>query len=94
MGKIVTGGLLLVGVAGGIALALAARISRESGKSFPDSLREVPERCRHCLVEMQTRARQAVASGRQAAREKEEEIDSFLHEDGYPGAPDPPPVAT
>lgn len=78
MRKICTGCLVIVGLGAGVVLALAFRSSRETGKGFLQCLMEMPADARRYAEDLRGRAEQAVASGRQAAVEKQSEIDAVL----------------
>lgn len=85
MRKICTGFLVIVGLGVGVALALVYRSSRDTGKGLLESLRGMPADARRYAEDLRGRAQQAVASGRQAAAEKELEIETVLA--GDPRAP-------
>ena len=78
MRKICAGCLVIVGLGAGVALALAYRSSRDSGQGFLRSLRAMPADAKRYAGDLRVRAQQAVASGRQAAADKESEIDTVL----------------
>jgi hypothetical protein len=69
---------VIVGICLGLALALAYRSSKGSGKTFPQFLQGMPAYARRYAEDLRGRAEEAVASGRQAAVEKEMEIDTVL----------------
>ncbi len=69
---------MLLALAAGGAAALAYRISQETGKGFVPALQDVPAEARRYYEDVRCRAQTALATGRQAAREKEEEIESVL----------------
>ena len=73
-----TGCLVIVGLAAGVGLALACRNSREAGKGLLESVQEIPAHARRYAEDLRGRAQQAVVSGRQAAFEKEAEIETVL----------------
>jgi hypothetical protein len=78
MAKFVVGLTLVVGATLGTAAALAYRISQETGKSFTEALNEVPAEAERYWEEFRQRGTEAVAAGREAAREKQQEIDQQL----------------
>jgi gas vesicle protein len=80
MGKFMFG-LAVVGAAAiGAAAALAYRISQETGKSFTESINEVPAEAERYMEEMFARGREAYDAGRAAAAEKQAEIEKRLGE--------------
>ena len=78
MAKFVVGLALVAGAAVGTAAALAHRISRETGKSFTEALNEVPAEAERYWEELRARGIEAVAAGREAAHEKQQEIEQQL----------------
>lgn len=66
--------------AAGSAVALAYRISKETGRSFPDALGEVPAEAHRYWEELRARSSEAYEAGKQAAREKQTEIEEQLDE--------------
>jgi hypothetical protein len=78
MGKLSTSLGLATVVAAGSAAYLAYRISRETGKSFAQALGEVPAEAERYWEELRVRGSEAVQAGREAAREKQAEIDQEL----------------
>ena len=78
MAKFVVGLTLLAGAALGTAAALAYRISQETGKSFTEALNEVPAEAERYWEELRQRGMEAVAAGREAALEKQQEIEQQL----------------
>lgn len=81
MRRICTGCLMIIGIAAGVILALAYRSSKDTGKGLVQSLKEMPAGARRRAEDVRTRAQQAVASGRQAAAEKELEIEAVMSGD-------------
>lgn len=88
MRRTCTGGLVIIGVGAGLLLALAYRNSRDTGKGLLQSLKEMPATIRQRAEELRGRAEQAVDSGRQAAVEKEFEIETVLTGDLHAPAED------
>jgi|WetSurMetagenome_2_1015567.scaffolds.fasta_scaffold540575_2 hypothetical protein len=78
MSKALTGCFLLVGLAGGAAFALAYRISRDTGKDLPEAFKAIPSEFRRCVDDVRGRVLEAVSVGRQAAAEKQREIQDLL----------------
>lgn len=78
MGKLMTGLGLVAGAAAGAATLLAYRISQESGKSMVEAFSEVPAEAERYLEELRTRGSEALQAGREAAREKQAEIDQQM----------------
>jgi hypothetical protein len=70
---------LLLGMAVGGALLMAYRVSRETGKSFPDAIMEVPGEAMRVYDDIRTRTTEAVKTGRQAYREKQSEVEARMH---------------
>lgn len=87
MRKMCTGCLVLVGLGAGVVLALAYRRSKDTGEGVLQSLKAMPADARRYAEELRGRVQQAVASGRQAAVEKESEIDTVLTGDMRTPAP-------
>jgi hypothetical protein len=78
MGKLTSGlGLVALAAAGG-AFLLAYRISQESGKGLVESFSEVPAEAERYLEELRARGAEAFQAGREAAREKQSEIDEQM----------------
>jgi hypothetical protein len=78
MARCVRATLVVAGLLGGVAVALAYRISRESGKDLTEAFTMIPAELRRRVDEVRGRAMEALASGRRAATEKEQEIAAFL----------------
>lgn len=78
MGKLTMGLALATGAVAGATAFLAYRISQETGKSFIESLSEVPAEAERYLEELRVRSEEAFEAGREAAREKSAEIDEQL----------------
>ena len=78
MGKIVVGLTVLAGAALGTAAALAYRISQETGKSFTEALNEVPAEAERYWEEFRQRGMEAVSAGREAAQQKQHDIEQQL----------------
>jgi hypothetical protein len=78
MGRLTTGLGLMAGAAAAAALLLAYRISQESGKTLVEALSEVPAEAERYIEELRTRGTEAFQAGREAAREKQAEIDQQL----------------
>jgi hypothetical protein len=78
MGRLATSIGLVAGAAAGAAAILAYRISQESGKSFVEALSEVPAEAERYWEEIRARGTEAVEAGREAAREKQAEIEHQL----------------
>jgi hypothetical protein len=78
MGKFIVGLAVLAGAALGSAAALAYRISNETGKSFTEALNEVPAEAERYWEELRQRGMEAVAAGREAAHEKQQNIEEQL----------------
>jgi hypothetical protein len=78
MGRFVVSLTVLAGAALGTAAALAYRISHETGKSFTEALNEVPAEAERYWEELRQRGTEAFAAGREAAQEKQEEIEQQL----------------
>ncbi len=70
---------LLLGIAVGGALLMAYRVSQETGKSFPDSLMDVPSEAMRVYDDLRARTTEAVKTGRQAYREKQSEMEDLMH---------------
>jgi len=70
--------VLLAGAAIGGALLLAYRVSQETGKSFSESLTDVPTEAQRLFTDLRGRADQAIDRGRDAYHEKESEIEEHL----------------
>lgn len=71
------GRVALAGFVGGLAAAavvLAWRASKETGKSIPASLRDVPTEAQRLAAETRQRATEAANAGWQAFKEKEAEL--------------------
>jgi len=64
----------------GSAVALAYRMSKETGRSLPDSLSEVPGEAHRYWEELRARGSEAFEAGKQASREKQAEIEEQLDE--------------
>jgi len=64
----------------GSAVALAYRMSKETGRSLPESLSEVPAETQRYWEELRARGSEAFEAGKQAAREKQTEIEEQLDE--------------
>jgi hypothetical protein len=79
MGLIRSSILVVAGAALGGGLLLAHRISQETGKSLVESLADVPSEAQKVLSELQERAAEAVARGRDAFREKQVEMEEHLN---------------
>jgi len=80
MGKLGVTMMVAVGAAVGTAASLAYRISRDTGKSFSEALSEVPAEVERYWEEIRARGEEALAAGREAARQKQAEIEQQLHE--------------
>ena len=78
MARFFVGLTLLAGAALGTAAALAYRISQETGKSFTEALNEVPAEAERYWEELRQRGMEAVAAGREAAHDKQQEIEQQL----------------
>ena len=70
--------LLLLGLALGGAIVLAQRRAKETGKTFLEALPEVPGDARRLMDEVTGRVREAVNAGKEAAGDKQAEIQSYL----------------
>ena len=74
------GGIVVVlGVAAGVAYALARRVSQETGRDLVECLADVPSEAKKYWDDVISRAKEAVAAGREAASLKEKEIDDIIH---------------
>jgi len=80
MGKFTFSLTVATAAALGGAAAVAYRISRETGKSFAESLNEVPAEAERYAEEVLARGREAYDAGRTAAAEKQAEIEKRLGE--------------
>jgi hypothetical protein len=78
MGKLGMWLVVTAGVAVGGAVALAYKISQETGKTFVEAASEVPAEATRYWEDLRARAMDAVQSGRTAAQKKEEEIQKRL----------------
>ncbi|MGI5939578.1 MAG: hypothetical protein ACOX8V_02645 [Thermoleophilia bacterium] len=78
MGMIRSSVLLLSGAALGGALLLAHRVSQETGKGIVESFAEVPTEAQKLFTDLRGRADEAVARGREAYIEKQDEIEEHL----------------
>ena len=78
MAKFIVGLTVLAGAALGTAAALAYRISQETGKSFTDALNEVPAEAERYWEEFRQRGMEAVSAGREAAQQKQHDIEQQL----------------
>jgi hypothetical protein len=78
MGKFVIGLAVIGAAALGAAAAVAYRISQETGKSFTESINEVPAEAERYMEEILSRGREAYDAGRAAASEKQAEIEKRL----------------
>lgn len=83
MGKFGTGLLTVaLGAAGGAAY-LAYRISQETGKSLTDAFAEVPGQAGQYWEEVRARGMEAVEAGREAARQKQSEMEQQLRDQSH-----------
>lgn len=78
MGRFVVGLTVLAGAALGTAAALAYRISQETGKSFTEALNEVPAEAERYWEEFRQRGMEAISAGREAAQQKQSDIEQQL----------------
>lgn len=70
---------LLVGVALGGAIYLAQRRAKETGRGFLEVVPEVPGEARKLCDALTVRLKEAIEAGREAAEEKQSEIQSILN---------------
>ncbi len=70
---------LLLGVAVGGAVYLAQKRARETGRGFLEVMPEVPGDARRLCDELVARGKEALQAGREAAGEKQAEIQSILN---------------
>jgi len=87
MGKVTSGLFAIVAGAAGAAGYLAYRVSKETGKSFTESLSEVPAEAERYWEELRARGQEAVEAGREAARQKQADLEKQL------GKQEDPPTA-
>ncbi len=78
MGKIRFGFTTVVGATVGAAAYLALKISRETGKGFVEALSEVPAEAERYWEEVRARGVEAFAAGREAASQKQAEVEERL----------------
>jgi hypothetical protein len=71
--------LVLLGVAVGGAVYLAQKRAKETGRGFLEVLPEVPGDARRVMDQAVERVKEAAAAGREAAGEKQSEIQSLLN---------------
>ncbi|NLG67561.1 MAG: hypothetical protein GX536_07620 [Actinobacteria bacterium] len=70
---------LLLGIAVGGAVYLAQRRAKETGRGFLEVMPEVPADARRLFDGVVARAKEAMEAGREAAGEKQAEIQSILN---------------
>ncbi len=70
--------ILAAGVAIGGALAIAHRISEETGKNMGESFMEVPGEAQRMFTDVRARAGEATSWARQEYERKQAEIDARL----------------
>ncbi len=71
--------LVLLGVAVGGAVYLAQKRAKETGRGFLEVLPEVPGDARRVMDQAVERVKEAAAAGREAAGDKQSEIQSLLN---------------
>ncbi|NLE75007.1 MAG: hypothetical protein GX604_10335 [Actinobacteria bacterium] len=71
--------LILLGVAVGGAVYLAHKRAKETGRCFLEVCPEVPGDARRVMDQAVERIKEAVAAGREAAGEKQTEIQTLLN---------------
>jgi hypothetical protein len=80
MGKLGTGLLAVVAGAAGAVVYLAYRVSKETGKSLSEALSDVPAEAQRYLEDVRARGTDALEAGREAARQKQSEIERQLRD--------------
>ena len=70
---------LLLGVALGGAIYLAQRRAKETGRGFWEVVPEVPAEARRLCDAVTERLKDAIEAGREAAQEKQSDIQSILN---------------
>ncbi|GAB4250947.1 MAG: hypothetical protein Kow00129_11830 [Thermoleophilia bacterium] len=78
MRRLTMGIIAGVGAVAGSAAMLAYRVSQETGRSLTDSVKEVPAEAQRYWEELRMRGEEAFQAGKQAAKEKQAEIEEQL----------------
>jgi hypothetical protein len=74
--------ILATGVAIGGALAIAHKVSEDTGKGLSESFAEVPGEAQRIFADVKQRAEDAMSRGREAYDQKQAEMDSYLQGGG------------
>jgi hypothetical protein len=74
--------ILATGVAIGGALAIAHRVSEDTGKGIGESFAEVPGEAQRIFSDVKLRAEDAVGRAREAYDHKQAEMDDYLQGGG------------
>ena len=83
MGRLGTGLFTVVVGAAGAAVYLAYRVSKQTGKSLGEAFSDVPTEAQRYWEDVRSRGLDALEAGREAARQKQSEIEDQLRDQSH-----------